>query len=157
MDRNPRRICGWVSLAFLPQMRQGDPVTTYRVAEAAELLGVSDDTLRRWIDAGRLPAARAPEGHTAIAGEDLAEFAKNLADPQAEHVTRSASVSARNRMRGIVTAVKKDPVMAQVEMVCGPYRMVSLMSTEAADELGLAPGVLAIASVKSTNVVVELP
>jgi molybdopterin-binding protein len=60
-------------------------------------------------------------------------------------------------MRGIVTAVKKDSVMAQVDMVCGPYRLVSLMSAEAADELGLKPGVIAIASVKSTNVVVELP
>jgi molybdopterin-binding protein len=66
-------------------------------------------------------------------------------------------VSARNRLRGIVTAVKKDTVMAQVELVCGPFRMVSLMSAEAADELGLEPGVLALASVKSTNVVVELP
>jgi molybdopterin-binding protein len=73
------------------------------------------------------------------------------------HAARAAAVSARNRMRGIVTAVKKDTVMAQVELVCGPYRMVSLMSTEAADDLGLEPGVLVIASVKSTNVVVELP
>ncbi len=127
----------------------------YRVAEAADLLGVSDDTLRRWIDAGRVPASRAG-GHLAIAGEDLAALAKSLADEPGE-ASRAASVSARNRLRGIVTAVKKDAVMAQVEMVCGPYRMVSLMSSEAADELGLVPGVLAIASVKSTNVVVELP
>lgn len=141
-------------------MRQTDPVTTYRVAEAADILGVSDDTLRRWIDAGRLSALTTPEGRTALPGADLARFAKELADAGPEgltHASRAQAVSARNRMRGIVTSVKKDQVMAQVELVCGPYRVVSLMSSEAADELGLEPGVLAIASVKSTNVVVELP
>ncbi len=135
-------------------------MSTYRVAEAAEVLGVSDDTLRRWIDAGRVPAHAGEDGRTRIEGVDLAALAKNLADHGAEgfgQVSRAAAVSARNRMRGIVTGVKKDTVMAQVDMVCGPYRMVSLMSAEAADDLGLEPGVLAIASVKSTNVVVELP
>jgi molybdopterin-binding protein len=135
-------------------------VTTYRVAEAADLLGVSDDTVRRWIDAGRLAAASASNGRTEVRGDDLARLAKEIADGSAEvssQIPRAGSVSARNRLRGIVTAVKKDTVMAQVEMVCGPFRMVSLMSSEAADELGLEPGVLAIASVKSTNVVVELP
>lgn len=130
---------------------------SYRVAEAADLLGVSDDTLRRWVDAGRLAASRGADGRTTVAGADLAAFAKDLADTGLDGMTRGASVSARNRMRGIVTAVTKDTVMAQVELVCGPYRMVSLMSSEAADELGLEPGVVAIASVKSTNVVVELP
>jgi molybdopterin-binding protein len=135
-------------------------MATYRVAEAADVLGVSDDTMRRWIDAGRVPAAINADGRTTIGGADLAVLAKTLADTGPDgvtHAARAASVSARNRMRGIVTSVKKDTVMAQVEMVCGPYRMVSLMSTEAADELGLEPGVVAIASVKSTNVVVELP
>jgi molybdopterin-binding protein len=132
-------------------------VTTYRVAEAASVLGVSDDTLRRWIDAGRLAAATGDDGRLQVAGADLAALARSLADTLPDGTPRAASVSARNRLRGIVTAVKKDTVMAQVEMVCGPYRMVSLMSAEAADELGLAPGVLALASVKSTNVVVELP
>ena len=135
-------------------------MTCYRVAEAAEVLGVSDDTLRRWVDAGRVTAGPGPDGHTTIRGADLAELAKTLADQGAEGLergTRAERVSARNRMRGLVTSVRKDAVMAQVEMVCGPYRMVSLMSAEAADELGLEPGVLAIASVKSTNVVVELP
>ncbi|MEP7091358.1 MAG: TOBE domain-containing protein [Nocardioidaceae bacterium] len=135
-------------------------MTTYRVAEAAEVLGVSDDTLRRWIDADRVPAAPGADGRTVVDGVDLARLAKSLADDGAEalgHVSRAAAVSARNRLRGIVTAVKKDTVMAQVEMVCGPYRLVSLMSAEAAEDLGLEPGVLAIASVKSTNVVVELP
>jgi molybdopterin-binding protein len=130
----------------------------YRVAEAADLLGVSDDTLRRWIDAGRLPSSAA-DGRAAVRGEDLARFAKELAESGHDDsaATRAHSVSARNRLRGIVTGVKTDTVMAQVEMVCGPYRLVSLMSSEAALELGLEPGVVAIASVKSTNVVVELP
>ena len=143
-----------------PHLRHNVSVSTYRVAEAAEVLGVSDDTLRRWIDAGRVPAHAGEDGRTRIEGVDLAALAKNLADHGAEGfgpVSRAAAVSARNRMRGIVTGVKKDTVMAQVDMVCGPYRMVSLMSAEAADDLGLEPGVLAIASVKSTNVVVELP
>jgi molybdopterin-binding protein len=141
-------------------MRQTVSVTTYRVAEAADVLGVSDDTLRRWIDSGRLPAVTGPDGRTAVRGADLARFAKEVAEAGPEgvtHTSRAGAVSARNRLRGIVTAVKKDHVMAQVDMVCGPYRMVSLMSSEAADELGLEPGVLVISSVKSTNVVVELP
>jgi molybdopterin-binding protein len=131
-------------------------VTVYRIAEAADLLGVSDDTLRRWIDAGRLPT-RHHDGRAVVDGADLAALAESLADHPDREVTRAAAVSARNRMAGIVTRVKKDTVMAQVELICGPYRMVSLMSAEAADELGLAPGVRAIASVKSTNVVVERP
>ena len=124
------------------------------------MLGVSNDTLRRWIEADRVPASarrRRPDQHR---GRRPRRLAKSLAEQAPEgfgHASRAASVSARNRMRGIVTAVKKDTVMAQVEMVCGPYRLVSLMSSEAADELGLEPGVIAIASVKSTNVVVELP
>lgn len=133
---------------------------TYRVAEAADLLGVSDDTLRRWIDAGRVEATQGEDGRTRVAGPQLAALARTLAEGGAEalgQTTRAAAVSARNRMRGIVTGVKRDAVMAQVEMVCGPYRIVSLMSSEAAEELGLEPGVVAIASVKSTNVVVELP
>jgi molybdopterin-binding protein len=141
-------------------MRHDVTVSTYRVAEAAEVLGVSNDTLRRWIDSDRVAASRGADGRTSIEGADLARLARSIAEQAPErfgHASRAASVSARNRMRGIVTDVKKDTVMAQVEMVCGPYRLVSLMSAEAADELGLEPGVLAIASVKSTNVVVELP
>ena len=124
------------------------------------MLGVSNDTLRRWIDSDKVPASRGTDGRTGVDGADLARLAKSIAEQAPGgfgHASRAASVSARNRMRGIVTDVKKDTVMAQVEMVCGPYRLVSLMSSEAADELGLEPGVLAIASVKSTNVVVELP
>lgn len=131
-------------------------MTDYRVAEAAELLGVSSDTVRRWIDSGRVPATTA-EGRTVILGPDLAALASSLVDDAEKERTRSGEVSARNRMTGIVTRVLADTVMAQVEMVCGPYRVVSLMSAEAAAELGLEPGVRAIASVKSTTVVVERP
>ncbi len=131
-------------------------MTTYGVAEAAGLLGVSDDTLRRWIDAGRVPASGG-SGRTEIAGADLAALAGSLADQPDREATRAAQVSARNRLAGIVTGLKKDAVMAQVDMVCGPYRLVSLMSSEAADELGLAPGSRIVASVKATNVVVETP
>lgn len=131
-------------------------VTDYRIAEAAELLGVSDDTVRRWVDSGRVPG-RTVDGRTAIAGPDLAAFATSLVDAAEHERTGGGAVSARNRMRGIVTRVTRDTVMAQVEMVCGPYRIVSLMSSEAATELGLEPGTLAVASIKSTNVVVERP
>jgi molybdopterin-binding protein len=131
-------------------------VTTYRIAEAAELLGVSDDTLRRWVEAGKVAGGQ-EDGRTVVAGADLAALAESLADHPDREATRASAVSARNRLAGIVTKVKKDTVMAQVEMVCGPYRLVSLMSSEAAEELGLEPGVRAIASVKSTNVVVERP
>ena len=127
---------------------------SYRIAEAAELLGVSDDTVRRWIDAGKL-AARSSSGPAAIAGPDLADLVASRARRPA--VSRASAVSARNRLTGIVTKVVKDTVMAQVEVICGPYRMVSLMSAEAATELGLEPGVRAIVSVKSTNVVLERP
>jgi molybdopterin-binding protein len=131
-------------------------VTTYRIAEAAELLGVSDDTMRRWVEAGRVASTKA-DGRTVVPGTDLAALAESLADQPDREATRAAAVSARNRLAGIVTKVKKDTVMAQVELICGPYRLVSLMSSEAAEELGLEPGVRATASVKSTNVVVERP
>jgi molybdopterin-binding protein len=136
-------------------MRNKRTADFYRIAEAAELLGVSDDTVRRWIEAGKLATADS-SGPTAISGRDLAVLVESRARRPAA-ATRSSSVSARNRLTGIVTKVVQDTVMAQVEVICGPYRMVSLMSAEAATELGLEPGVRAIVSVKSTNVVVERP
>lgn len=129
----------------------------YRIAEAADVLGVSDDTLRRWVDAGRLTSTTAADGRAVVPGTDLARVARELADDPDPAGVRRHAVSARNRLRGIVTEVKRDTVMAQVELICGPYRMVSLMSAEAAEDLGLEPGVVAIASVKSTSVVVERP
>jgi molybdopterin-binding protein len=131
-------------------------MTTYRIAEAAELLGVSDDTVRRWVDAGRVPTERV-EGRAAIPGAELAALAESLADHPDRERTRASAVSARNRLSGIVTKVLVDKVMAQVDVICGPYRMVSLMSAEASHELELEPGVRVTVSVKSTNVVVERP
>ena len=131
-------------------------MTTFRVREAAELLGVSDDTVRRWIDAGRLASTTDAGGRNVVAGADLAAFAQTLATGQPA-LGPVRSESARNRFVGLVTRVVRDTVMAQVEIQAGPHRVVSLMSREAADELQLEPGVLAIAAVKSTNVVVELP
>jgi len=137
-------------------MRHTASVTTYRIAEAADLLGVSDDTVRRWIDQGRLATVE-QAGRAAVEGPELATLAEALADSPDRDGLRASSVSARNRLPGIVVAVRKDAVMAQVEMVCGPHRIVSLMSADAADELGLVRGAPAIASIKSTNVVVERP
>lgn len=136
--------CGTI-VRFVPQ---------FRISEAAGLLGVSDDTVRRWAESGRLSTAKADNGRLVIDGADLAAVALELADSPEVGVV--VGESARNRFRGIVTKVIKDTVMAQVEMQAGPFRVVSLMSREAADELGLEVGVLAVASVKSTHVVVEL-
>ncbi|HXA57782.1 MAG TPA: TOBE domain-containing protein [Streptosporangiaceae bacterium] len=127
-------------------------MTRFRISDAAALLGVSADTVRRWIDSGRLPATREEHGHRIVSGPDLAAFVRAQAK-QAE----SSQSSARNRMRGIVTDVVRDGVMAQVEIQAGPFRVVSLMSREAADDLRLEVGVVAEAVIKSTNVVVELP
>jgi molybdopterin-binding protein len=128
-------------------------VPAYRIGDAAHLLGVSSDTVRRWADTGRLVATRDPHGHRVISGADLAAFARTLG-PESEE--RPVS-SARNRFAGLVTAVTKDAVMAKVEIQAGPFRVVSLMSREAVDELGLTVGAVAVAVVKSTNVIVELP
>ena len=127
-------------------------MTTYRIGEAAELLGVSVDTVRRWVDSGRLVADRDDHGHRAIAGVDLAGFARSLGDDPDPGSRRS---SARNRLPGIVTAITRDSVMAQVDIQAGKFRVVSLMSREAVDELGLEVGSTAVAVIKSTTVVVE--
>ena len=132
-------------------------VTQLRVSEAAALLGVSDDTVRRWAEAGRLELRRDEVGPAVIDGAQVAALAQELAAESALAEAFPASrASARNRLTGIVTKVTKDGVMAQVELQAGPFRIVSLMSREAADELGLEPGSLAAASVKATTVVVDL-
>jgi molybdopterin-binding protein len=126
--------------------------------DAARLLGVSDDTLRRWADAGRVATRTDEAGRQVVDGEALAVLAEEVAAVAQRPAARPVvSESARNRFPGLVTRVLRDTVMAQVEIQAGPHRIVSLMSREAADELGLEPGVLAVAAVKSTNVVVQLP
>lgn len=130
-------------------------VPQFRIAEAARLLGVSDDTVRRWVDSGTLPVDVDPSNRKVIDGARLAEFARSQAHAAPDPST--VGRSARNRLVGLVTEVVSDRVMSQVEMQCGPHRVVSLMSTEAVRDLGLEPGSLAVAVIKSTHVVVETP
>ena len=128
---------------------------TFRMGEVAALLGASADTVRRLADGGKLKTKRTAAGHRVVDGAELARFlVANLASPEADVVVAQ---SARNRFPGIVTRVVKDKVAAQVEIHAGPHRIVSLMTREAADELGFAPGMRAIAAVKATNVVIEVP
>jgi molybdopterin-binding protein len=127
-----------------------------RVRRAADLLGVSDDTVRRWIDDGSLPASQDQSGRKVIAARVLAEFARANAASAPKNPLSVAS-SARNRFAGLVTKVVTDKVMAQVEMQCGPFTVVSLMSADAARELNLEPGSVAVAVVKATTVIVETP
>lgn len=117
------------------------------------MLGISDDTVRRWIESGRLRAVDGPPAR--VDGADLARLAQEIATAPAGG--EPVAASARNRFTGLVTRVRKDGVMAQVDLQCGPFRVVSLMSAEAADDLALEPGVLAVAAVKATTVVVEVP
>jgi molybdopterin-binding protein len=133
-------------------------VTIFRIKEAAKLLGVSADTLRRWADGGRIETTTDGSGRLAVDGVVLARFAQDLV-VSADHGESSVVVahSARNRFSGLVSRVVRDTVMAQVEIQAGPHRFVSLLSREAADELGLEPGMLAVAAVKATNVSVEIP
>ena len=129
-------------------------MTQLRIAEVAGILRVSDDTVRRWIDGGKL-AATVDErtSRKVVAGAEVARFLRaQRADGEA-----SAHSSARNRLDGIVTEVKRDGVVAQVELQAGPFRLVSLMTAEAVDELGLEPGSLAAAVVKATTVIIEAP
>ncbi|GAA1158141.1 molybdopterin-binding protein [Kitasatospora gansuensis] len=136
-------------------MGQADrPVNPYRIGEAAAMLGVSADTVRRWVDAGRLVAERDEHGHRIVAGAELAAFARELAKPENAEAEGRPS-SARNRFPGIVTHVVLGDVAAQVEIQAGPFRVVSLISRESAEELNLVPGAPATAVIKSTNVVVE--
>lgn len=123
----------------------------YRLREAAALLGVSDDTVRRWADAGRLTTSTDEAGRRAVDGADLAAFAVSLAD-----APQPSGSSMRNRFPGIVTRVVRGDVAAQVEVQAGPHRFVSLLTAEAVDDLDLKPGDRAFATVKATNVAVDL-
>ncbi|MGH3342431.1 MAG: TOBE domain-containing protein [Carbonactinosporaceae bacterium] len=127
----------------------------YRMGRAAQLLGVSPDTLRRWADAGRLPTARDEHGHRVIDGRDLACFAVRLAADEGAPESPTHT-SARNTFPGIVTRVVRGDVAAQVEIQAGPHRVVSLLTAESVESLGLTEGMEATASVKATHVTVEL-
>jgi molybdopterin-binding protein len=126
----------------------------YSVGEAAGLLGVSADTVRRWIDGGSLDATRTKNGRRRVDGKVLAQFAQSLHENSDSLV--ASRDSTRNHFTGIVTKVVKDKVMAQVELQAGPFRVVALISREAVDDMGLVPGVMASAVVKSTNVSIQL-
>ncbi|HET7724206.1 MAG TPA: TOBE domain-containing protein [Propionibacteriaceae bacterium] len=126
-----------------------------RISDAAALVGVSDDTVRRWVEQGRLAALRDEAGTQVVDGAELATL---LVDSGKELERLDAGLgrrSARNHLTGIVTKVLSDTVMSQVELQCGPYRVVSLVSTEAVRELGLEPGSVATAIIKATSVSVE--
>ncbi len=127
----------------------------FRISEAAGLLGVSDDTVRRWIESAALHAARDSAGRAVIDGAELAGFARAHANTPDD--PSDVARSARNRFVGLVTRITQDQVMAQVELQCGPHRVVSLMSAEAVRELELEVGSLAVAVVKATTVIVETP
>ncbi len=128
---------------------------SFRVSEAARFLGVSDDTVRRWTENGSLTPLRDESGRLAVDGLELATLAREQARLPAD--PSRAGSSARNRFVGLVTAITADTVMAQVELQCGPFRVVSLMSSEAVRDLGLELGSVATAVVKATTVIIESP
>ena len=126
----------------------------YTIGQAARLLGVSPDTARRWADAGRVATHRDEAGKRLIDGRDLAAFSVELAQSGSGE-EEASHTSVRNAFPGIVTAIKLGDVAAQVEIQAGPHRLVSLLTREAVEELGLEVGVEATARVKSTNVHVD--
>lgn len=130
-------------------------MTSLRIGQAAELLGVSPDTVRRLVDRGDVAAHRSATAHREIDGADLARYLVDHADEPT--IGSTATRSARNRFTGLVTRVTVDGLMAQVEIQAGPHRVVSILTSEAVDDLGLEPGMVATASVKATSVVVEIP
>jgi molybdopterin-binding protein len=144
------------AVPFIESLRNSGIESTFvpdmRISEAAAMLGVSDDTVRRWLGAGRLQPGASRPGPRTVDGASVAAAMADHAYAPTPHVQQSA----RNRFPGIVTRVERDGVMALVEIQAGPHRVTSLLSRESADELGLAPGVRAVGVVKSTNVVIEL-
>ena len=123
----------------------------YRIGEAAEILGVRVETLRRWERDGKVRSTRTSGGQRLV---PAAEVARLLAERRARQKVTSGSV--RNRLPGIVTEIKRDEVAATVEILSGPFRLLALVTREAVDEMGLAPGMHAVATVKATNVMIEV-
>ncbi|MDJ0321164.1 TOBE domain-containing protein [Pseudarthrobacter sp. PS3-L1] len=130
-------------------------MSTIRISEAARFLGVSDDTVRRWTDNGTLTPSKDASGRLVVDGLELAQVAREQA--QLPDDPTKVGRSARNRFVGLVTGITMDTVMAQVELQCGPFRVVSLMSSEAVREMGLELGSVATAVVKATTVIIETP
>jgi molybdopterin-binding protein len=133
------------------------PEPVIRIGQAAELLDVSVETIRRWESSGRIRTERSSGGQRMV---PLSEVGRILGDRRADKRVTSRPIvaqSARNRFSGIVTRIERDRVAAVVEVQCGPHRLVSLMTAEAVDDLGLAVGDEAVCAVKATNVVVEVP
>ena len=124
-----------------------------RIKDAAAYLGVSDDTVRRWVDRGLIHASTDEAGRKVVDGYEVALVARDHSTTPG--LPKGVASSARNRFVGLVTDIKTDMVMAQVELQCGPFRVVSLMSSEAVRDLGLELGSVAIAVIKSTTVIVE--
>lgn len=124
---------------------------SYRIGEAAEILGVRVETLRRWERDGRLRMARSRGGQRLVPASEVARL---LTERRAK--TRVAVGSARNRFPGVVTEVKRDGVSATVEIQAGPHRILALITREAADEMELRPGMPAVATVKATSVMVDV-
>lgn len=127
-------------------------MTQLRVTQVADLLGVSGDTVRRLVGSGILSGGPDASGRVTVAGESVAAYARSRSEAGPE----GARVSARNQIEGIVTEVRVDGVMAQVEVAAGPFRLTSLMTRDAAEQMRLAPGVPATVVVKATNAIVEL-
>ena len=124
----------------------------YRIGEAAAALGVRVETLRRWERKGLLRTTRTPGGQRVVPAAEVARLLSARRERQP-----IASASQRNRFPGVITQVKKDKLAATVEIQAGPHRVLAFITREAADQMGLAPGMQAIAAVKATNVTVELP
>ena len=130
-------------------------MTVYKVGQVAELLGVSGDTVRRWADAGRLQVERRERGERVIEGAELARFLTETAP--ATETEPLVIESARNRFPGVVTQVELEGLVAVVHIQAGPHRVLAFITREAADQLGLEPGMEAVATVKATSVMVNLP
>jgi molybdopterin-binding protein len=129
--------------------------TQLKVSEAAALAGVSDDTVRRWAESGRLDLVKGDSGPSLVDGVQLAHLLGDLSTESP--LTPTSKTSTRNRLVGIITRVKTDGVMAQVDLQAGPFRIVSLISSEAVEELGIEVGTVAAATVKATSVSISLP